>query len=184
MSLPTLLKFKRQQRVIKYMLERIIDRVILEAQNAGKLGKGTRADTSYEITFPEIDSGEHQTLAQATNLMVTALANASAKGWISDETAMKIIFEFCGEEIDIAEEMQKIVTERAAKLQAMAAMQGQPAPATSTPVPNQRSLDRQDAEAHPGQVDVDSNGFKPIISYGATFGDGLKGLSADKPGRR
>ncbi len=94
MTLPTLLKFKRRQRVIKYMLERIIDRVILEAQKAGKLGKGTRVDTSVCITFPEIDSGEHQTLAQATNLMVTALANASAKGWISDETAMKIIFEF------------------------------------------------------------------------------------------
>ena len=57
MSLPTLLKFKRRQRVIKYMLQRIIDRVILEAQKAGKLGKGSRMDTSYEITFPEIDFG-------------------------------------------------------------------------------------------------------------------------------
>ena len=191
MSLPTLLKFKRRQRVIKYMLERIIDRVILEAQNAGKLGKGTRVDTSYEITFPEIDSGEHQTLAQATNLMVTALANASARGWISDETAMKIIFEFCGEEVDIAEEMQKIVAERAAKLQAMMAtqqMQGQPVPTTSTPVPNQRSINRQDAENNPGKADVTSNAFgnpqRAQVNYGATFGDGTKGLSADKPGRK
>lgn len=198
MSLPTLLKFKRRQRTIKYMLERILDRVILEAQKAGKLGKGPRVDTSYEITFPEIDSGEHQTLAQATNLLVTAMANASAKGWISDETAMQMMFEFAGEEVDIAEEMQKVAQERMAKLQAMMAaqqMQGQPgqqgqqqpAPTTKAPVPNERALNRQDAEENPGKVEIDTNGFgnknQPLINYGATFGDGTKGLSADKPGR-
>jgi hypothetical protein len=193
MSLPTLLKFKRRQRVIKYMLERIIDRVILEAQKAGKLGRGSRVDTSYEITFPEIDSGEHQTLAQATNLMVTAMANAANKGWISDETAMKLLFEFCGEEVDIAEEMEKVAAERAAKLAAMAAMQGmqqmqgQPI-STATPIPNQRSLDRQDAEAQPPQVDVSLNGFgskmNPQITYAydQTFGDGLRGLSNGNKG--
>jgi hypothetical protein len=195
MSLPTLLKFKRRQRVMKYMLERIIDRVILEAQKAGKLGKGARVDTSYEITFPEIDSGEHQTLAQATNLLVTALANAASKGWVSSETAMKMMFEFAGEEVDIEEELEKVAQERAAQLAQHLAMQkamqgiqqpgspGQQPQPTGQPtmVPNQRSLDRQAAEANPAQVQVDTNGFgnanQPLVNYGATFGDGTKGLS-------
>jgi hypothetical protein len=125
MSLPTLLKFKRRQRIVKYMLQRIIDRVILEAQKAGKLGKGARVDTSYEVTFPEIDSGEHMTLAQSANFMVQALANAKAQGWISDTTAMQMLFEFAGEEIDITEEMEKITAQQAAKLAAHIAMQQQ-----------------------------------------------------------
>ncbi|MBV9228011.1 MAG: hypothetical protein JOZ18_01770 [Chloroflexi bacterium] len=106
MSLPTLLKFKRRQRVVKYMLKCILDRVIAEAKRAGKLG--ARIDTSYEITFPEIDSGEHNTLAQALNWLVPALKTARAEGWISDETAMKIMFEYCGTEVDIHAEMAKI----------------------------------------------------------------------------
>jgi hypothetical protein len=110
MSLPTLLKFKRRQRVIKYMLRLILDRVIAEARRAGRLG--SRIDTSYEITFPEIDSGEHNTLAQALNWLVPALKTARAEGWISDETAMKIMFEYSGEEVDIHAEMAKIAANR------------------------------------------------------------------------
>ncbi|HLZ59419.1 MAG TPA: hypothetical protein VKR06_20940 [Ktedonosporobacter sp.] len=106
MSLPTLLKFKRRQRVVKYMLRCILNRVIEEAQRAGRLGP--RIDTSYDITFPEIDSGEHKTLAQATNALVQALTTAKTQGWISDETAMKLIFEFAGEEVDVHEEMARI----------------------------------------------------------------------------
>jgi hypothetical protein len=201
MSLPTLLKFKRRQRVIKYMLQRIIDRVILEAQKAGKLGKGARVDTSYEITFPEIDSGEHFTLAQAVNQLIMALSNASAKGWVSDETAMRIMFEFAGEEIDIPEEMDKVAQERFAKLQAMAAMQAmtgqqpgqpgqkpgmpqQPQPVTRAPIPNQQSLDRQAIEEKPPQVDISTNGFgnpmNPLVNYGTQFGDEMVAFGGNK----
>jgi hypothetical protein len=109
MSLPTLLKFKRRQRVIRYMLAGILDRVIQEAQRAGKLGP--RIDTSYEITFPEIDSGEHNTLAQGMHWLMPALQTAKSQGWISDETAMKIMFEYCGEEVDIHAEMEKIASQ-------------------------------------------------------------------------
>ncbi len=113
MSLPTLLKFKRRQRVVKYMLTCILDRVIKEAVKAGKLGSSI--DTSYAITFPAIESGEHVTLAQAVNQLVQALTSAKAQGWVSDETAMKIMFEFAGEEIDIHEELAKIQHARAAQ---------------------------------------------------------------------
>ena len=183
MSLPTLLKFKRRQRYVKYMLQCIIDRVILEAQKAGRIGP--RVDTSYDITFPEIDSGEHQTLAQATNLLVSALANAKAQGWISDETAMQMIFEFAGEEIDVAEEMAKVAAQRAALLAAhMAAQQaaqqtGQPqtvippAPqATSKKVPNQRSQDRQNAQQQPSGLGS-LNGYGNELSGAVTYGERL-----------
>lgn len=172
MSLPTLLKFKRRQRVIKYLLTCILDRVILEAQKAGKLGP--RIDTSYEITFPEIDSGEHQTLANATNLLVSALANAKAQGWVSNETAMRMMFEFCGEEIDVSEEMAKINAERAAKLKAMAALQ-QPGPSQLAPVPNQRSLNRQDAEQAPdplGDLNAYGHPASGAVTYSELYGQG------------
>jgi hypothetical protein len=110
MSLPTLLKFKRRQRVIKYMLRCILDRVIAEARKAGRLGPDI--DTSYEITFPEIDSGEHHTLAQGMSWLVPALQTARQQRWISDETAMRIMFEYCGEEVDIQEELARIARQK------------------------------------------------------------------------
>ncbi len=179
MSLPTLLKFKRRQRYIKYMFTCIIDRVILEAQRAGRIGP--RVDTSYEITFPEIDSGEHQTLAQATNLLVTAMANAKQQGWISDETAMQMMFEFAGEEIDVPEEINKVATERAAKIAAMTTMQtGQPipnmppSPTSSKKAPSQRSQDRQAAQQQPsplGDLNGYGNELSGAVTYGERFGD-------------
>lgn len=111
MSLPTLLKFKRRQRMVKYMLKSILDRVIREAQRAGRIG--SLVDTSYEIQFPEIDSGEHQTLAHGVNQLVQALTAARAQGWISDETAMHMLFEFAGEEVDVHAERQRIASEHA-----------------------------------------------------------------------
>ena len=94
MSLPTILKFKRRQRMVRYMLQLIIDRVLKEAQKAGKIG--ARTNIAYEITFPEIDSDEHHTLAQGMQWLVPALQVAKSEGWISDETAMRIMFEYCG----------------------------------------------------------------------------------------
>jgi hypothetical protein len=110
MSLPTLLKFKRRQRVMRYMLQVIIDRVLKEAQKAGKLSP--HISLAYEITFPEIDSSEHNTLAQGMQWLVPALQTAKSQGWISDETAMKIMFEYCGEEVDVHEELSRIANQR------------------------------------------------------------------------
>lgn len=110
MSLPTLLKFKRRQRVIKYMLRCILDRVILEARKAGRLSPDL--DASYDITFPEIDSGEHHTLAQGMSWLLPALQTARQQHWISDETAMRIMFEYCGEEVDIQEELSRIARQK------------------------------------------------------------------------
>lgn len=117
MSLPTLLKFKRRQRVMRFMLEQILDRVIEEAKRVGKIPK--TANTAYTIDFPEIDSSEHGVLAHAVSMIMPALTTAKENGWISDETAMKLLFEFCGEEIDIYEEKAKVTAQMQSQMQAV-----------------------------------------------------------------
>ena len=106
MGLPTFLKFQRRQHVIRAMLRTVLDRVLLEARKAKVLAMN--ADTSYDILFPEIDVADSQTLASATQLLVSALVVAKGQGWVSDETAMRLLFQFAGEEVDIHEEQARI----------------------------------------------------------------------------
>ncbi len=167
MSLPTLLKFKRRQRILKHMLTLILDRVIAEALKAGKLGP--RIDTSYDITFPEIDSGEHQTLAQAMNFLVPALQTAAAQGWVSRETAMRIMFEYCGEEVDIPDEISKIMAQQ----QQPAQQAGPGAPPPGAPPNNgnaqadpqsQMPLSQQPSDLPPG-LNGYGSGVHPTVLY-------------------
>lgn len=106
MGLPTFLKFQRRQYVMRAMLRAILDRVLHEARKAGRLPG--EIDTQYDIIFPEIDVGDHQTLATSVQLLVSALTAAKAQGWVSDETAMRLLFQFAGEEIDVNEEQARI----------------------------------------------------------------------------
>lgn len=106
MGLPTFLKFQRRQLVLRSMLRAILDRVLQEARKAGRLAE--QIDTHYDILFPDIDVADHQTLASATQLLVSALTAAKEQGWVSDETAMRLLFQFAGEEIDTSEEQARI----------------------------------------------------------------------------
>ena len=106
MGLPTFLKFQRRQHVMRAMLRAILDRVLQEAQNVKLLPSDI--ETHYDILFPDIDVADNQTLATATQYLVTALSTAKAQGWVSDETAMRLLFQFAGEEIDIHEEQQRM----------------------------------------------------------------------------
>lgn len=108
MGLPTFLKFLRRQHVLRAMLRVILDRVVLEARKAKRLARD--CDMHYDILFPDIDVADHQTLASATQLLVTALTTAKQQGWVSDETAMRLLFQFAGEEIDIHEEQARVRT--------------------------------------------------------------------------
>jgi hypothetical protein len=106
MTLPTLLKFQRRQQVMEYLLRTVLDRVIAEAKRAGTLPAGV--DASYTVIFPELQVTDHLMLAQATATMVNALGAAKAQGWVSDETAMRLLFQFAGEEVDVHAEREKI----------------------------------------------------------------------------
>jgi len=133
MGLPTLLKFQRRQRIMKNMLHVVLDRVIKEAQDAGKLGK--KIDTSYDVIFPEIDSSDNQILGTGLSYLTQALTAAKLQGWISDETAMKLLFKFADEEIDIHEERERVAQ--------------QPPPRTtpaSTPMPQRPSTPQEGSE--------------------------------------
>jgi hypothetical protein len=102
MSLPTLLKFQRRQRLVRRIICCLLDRVIAEAQQAGRLDR--QRDSRYDVTFPEIDVEDNQQLAGSVNALVTA----RHQGWLSDETAMRLLFKFAGEEIDVHSELQRV----------------------------------------------------------------------------
>ena len=106
MNLPTLLKFQRRQQLMEHLLRAVLDRVIVEARNAGTLPVGV--ETTYTITFPELKIADNLVLAQAAATLMGALSNAKAQGWVSDETAMRLLFQFAGEEIDVHAEREKI----------------------------------------------------------------------------
>jgi hypothetical protein len=113
MGLPTLLRFQRRQRVMRTILRCILDRVIVEAQRVGKLGR--TIDTTYDILFPEIDVADHQPLANGVYYLTQSLVAAKAQGWVSDQTAMRLLFKFAGEEIDIHGELATLANEQRRK---------------------------------------------------------------------
>ena len=95
--------------MLSALLRTLLDRVLLEARKAKVLAADI--DSSYEILFPEIDVADAQTLASATQMLVSALTTAKQEGWVSDETAMRLLFQFVGEELDVHEEQARIRTE-------------------------------------------------------------------------
>ncbi len=113
MGLPTILKFQRRQLIMRAMLRVILDRVLLEAQRARRLLP--QCDLHYDILFPEIDMSDRQMIASATQLLVSALGVACQQGWVSDETAMRLFFQFADEEIDIHEEQQRVQAQQQQK---------------------------------------------------------------------
>ena len=106
MGLPTLLRFQRRQKAMRNMLTCILDRVIAEARSAGRIGRSV--DTSYDILFPEIDSADNAALSQGVYYLVRGLVAAKKQGWVSDETAMQLLFQCLNEEVDVHEELARI----------------------------------------------------------------------------
>ncbi|QBD76173.1 hypothetical protein EPA93_09190 [Ktedonosporobacter rubrisoli] len=132
MGLPTLLKFQRRQRVMGTVLRCILDRVILEAQKAGKLGKSI--DTRYELIFPQIDVDDNQSLGMGVQYVTAGLATAKSQGWISDETAMRLLFKFANEEVDVHEELARIAGQQERRADATSVLPVEQAE-LSVPVP-------------------------------------------------
>ena len=108
MGLPTFLKFKRRQQVIKNILRTILDRVLQEAQRVERLSKNVDLTKAYEIILPEFDVEDNQTMGTGISYLMQGLTAAKSAGWISSETAMTLLFKFCDIEIDINEEQERI----------------------------------------------------------------------------
>ncbi len=110
MGLPTFRKFQRRQDQFALLLRTIIDRVIVEAVRAGTLPAGV--DRSYEVVMPELAPDDNAQAAQAAATMATALTTARAQGWVSDETAMRLLYASANVPVDVAEERARIARER------------------------------------------------------------------------
>ena len=109
MGLPTFRKFQRRQDEVVLMIRAIIDRVLDEAVKAGTLPAGT--DRRYDVNVPALVPDDNTTLATAASTMANTLALARDRGWISDETAMKLLFGFANVPVDVEEERVRIASE-------------------------------------------------------------------------
>jgi hypothetical protein len=113
MGLPTLRKFTRRQDEFVLMLRTILDRVVAEAVNSGKLSENS--DLSYQIHVPELAPDDNSTLAQAAGSIATALATAMSQGLVSRESAMRMFFQSANlPDIDVQEEIARMEAEQAA----------------------------------------------------------------------
>jgi hypothetical protein len=111
MGLPTFRRFQRRQDTFGLVIRAIVDRVLEEAVQAGVLPIGV--DRTYRVIFPELTPGDNRGLAAAGSTVLQALLAAHAAGWVSRETAMRLFYEMTGQEINVAEELERIAGERA-----------------------------------------------------------------------
>ena len=110
MGLPTFRKFQRRQDTFGLVIRAIVDRVLEEAVHAGTLPAGV--DRCYRVIFPELTPGDNRGLAAAGSTALQALLAAHTAGWVSRETAMRLFYEMAGQEINVAEELERIAGER------------------------------------------------------------------------
>jgi hypothetical protein len=112
MGLPTFRKFQRRQDTFGLVIRVILDRVLDEATRVGALPAG--ADRSYRVIFPELAPGDNGESATAASAVTPALLSAHQAGWLSTETAMRLFYTMTGQEINVAEELERIARERGA----------------------------------------------------------------------
>jgi hypothetical protein len=115
MGWPTYKMLEERQAFIKHMIETIIKYVIDQAFiHRGSLkevaGRKAIEDDSFEVQMPELNKREISKNAASFQQIINGLVAAKTQGWISDETALKIIAvaaEAVGVEVDPAEELEK-----------------------------------------------------------------------------
>ena len=112
MGLPTFRKFQRRQDQFALMIRAIVDRVLDEAVRAGALPAGV--ERGYTVELPELAPDDNARFAQATATMVAALATARDRGWVSDETAMRLLYASANAPVDVNEERARIASEKGA----------------------------------------------------------------------
>lgn len=103
MSAPTYKSFSERQRVIKSMIETILDDVIAEADAHGMLKGIADDEKTYTLNVPELSNKDLTKFSTAIRDIVQSLALAITNEWVDKQTATQI-FAFCmnmiGYEID------------------------------------------------------------------------------------
>lgn len=96
MDQPTLKKMTRRQRAVRHVLQAMADRQLEEARRAGALPEeALRAGVSPVL--PEISVRDAEKLSQALSRVSEALATATARGWMSDAAAGRLVRHIAGQ---------------------------------------------------------------------------------------
>lgn len=164
MGLPTFLKFKRRQGIIKNILRTILDRVLQEAQRVGRLSSNIDITKAYDLIFPEFDVEDNQEMGTAISYLMQGLTAARGAGWISNETAMKVLFKFCDMEIDINEEQERIAAD------------SQQHPAMKQPVARAASAGQPEGESQPRGPDQTQQPKESPMLAGKIKGNTIGGV--------
>ena len=78
MGLPAMKRFQRRQELSRAMLTRIVERVVDEAMNKGRLGP--RVNRSFVVQFEELSAAPIEGLAAATERLTQTLKVAEEQG--------------------------------------------------------------------------------------------------------
>lgn len=96
MSAPTERSFKRQQRSIKSMFEKLID-YQLERSVITKRLTQDQVDEGYEISMDEVSSVDLQSISAAVSVVSMALSTGEAQGWITKEESAQAFTKIFGQ---------------------------------------------------------------------------------------
>ncbi len=96
MDRPTLKKMTRRQRTLRHVLQIMADKQLEEAHRAGALPEeALRAGASPVL--PDISVRDTEKMSQALERVSTALETATARGWMSDAAAGKLVTHLAGQ---------------------------------------------------------------------------------------
>jgi hypothetical protein len=107
MNGPTFRHFYHRQLFFIHVLSDVVTRAAQRAQALDKLTI-PRAGLRLTANLAELTKQDNLMLAQAAKEIVTALEAARRMNWTDDETAMKLMYKFAGEIVDVPELLDKI----------------------------------------------------------------------------
>lgn len=113
MSEPTQRAFKRQQRSVKSMFEKLVDYQLEKAVEAGRITQA-EVDEGYDIQMDEISSVDLQTVSTAMVQLGMALQTAETQGWLSkpeSAQAFANLFGQVGTEVEPVRDENMIIPE-------------------------------------------------------------------------
>jgi hypothetical protein len=99
---PTFRHYRQRQTYFCWMLKDIV------SQAYRLTGKRYYTDLRLKVTVPDIEERDNKLMAQSAHLIVRALRDMKAEGWVTDGMAVNLAFKFAGE-ILTQEEIQRIL---------------------------------------------------------------------------
>ena len=112
MGNPTLRHYYHRQLFFCEMLKDLVRVCVARARAVGR-GRGW-SDLKLRAEVQDLTKDDNSKLADAAKTIVEALALMKDKGWVDDETAMRIAYRFAGELVDVSELLERMAGEAGA----------------------------------------------------------------------